>query len=74
MNVKVGDKVKQSEVIALSGNTGLSGGPHLHFMVHDFPKDYRGGYRSIKPDFSEEDQKSVDDKTMKLEDFLAQRK
>lgn len=31
--VKVGDHVKTGDLIALSGNTGFTSGPHLHFSV-----------------------------------------
>jgi murein DD-endopeptidase MepM/ murein hydrolase activator NlpD len=33
MKVKVGDTVNRGQAIALSGNSGFTQGPHLHFMV-----------------------------------------
>lgn len=34
--VKVGEMVKEGQVIALSGNTGFTEVPHLHFQVHRY--------------------------------------
>lgn len=48
--VKQGDTVKQEQPIGLSGNTGFSDTPHLHFVVL-IPNDSTPGLRSVPVDF-----------------------
>src|SRR4029078_7648067 len=37
LRVKVGDRVKRGQVIALLGNSGNSTEPHVHFQISDGP-------------------------------------
>ncbi len=48
--VNIGDKVNQGQVIGLSGNTGYTAFPHLHFVV--WGNDKNGQWQTIPTRFS----------------------
>lgn len=45
--VKVGDNVRQGQRIALSGNSGQTGGPHLHFDVQTCGPNLPPAYNAL---------------------------
>ena len=41
MEVKVGDTVKQGDLLGLCGNTGNASQPHIHSNLHDDLRGYK---------------------------------
>ena len=51
--VKVGDQIEAGQIIALSGNTGWTSGPHLHFQVYVYTENMQS--KTIKTMFLQKD-------------------
>ncbi len=47
LDVKEGDEVSRGQLIGLSGNSGLSTGPHLHFSIKPNNADADNGYHGM---------------------------
>jgi murein DD-endopeptidase MepM/ murein hydrolase activator NlpD len=55
-NIKVimGLNIKRGDLIGLSGNTGLSSGPHLHYQIEQFG-EHKNPVNFFNNDLSEEE-------------------
>ena len=69
ITVKEGDFVKTDKKIGLSGDTGWSIRPHVHMMIHYFPPENNGGYKSLIPRFNAKSERIIRKKLISHKEF-----
>jgi murein DD-endopeptidase MepM/ murein hydrolase activator NlpD len=62
-----GAEVERGDTIGLSGNTGLSTGPHLHYEVHDLEGGAMNPMRFLMPDMSPESFHELEQRTQQYQ-------
>ena len=58
-----GASVQRGDTIGYSGNTGLSGGPHLHYEVHELDGEVLDPMHFLMPDMSPESYRKLERRT-----------
>jgi len=61
----IGSKVKQGDIVAYSGNTGFTTGPHSHWGVRPLNPDINNGYRGFVDPLSVKENEMLDDEGAK---------
>jgi peptidase M23-like protein len=62
--VSVGQEVKQGDIVAYSGNTGFTTGPHCHWGTRPANPDLQNGYRGFVDPVSVIKEKNMDEGTV----------